>query len=855
MKWILILASAIGLLVGLPVSGMAADIGGGYVTEEIVVFGRRLSQQRSLDAKQDSETILDAIVADDIGRLPDKNAAEVVDRLPGVSITIDQGEGRYVSIRGITPTLNEITINGVNAGSPEADNGGRLAPLDVIGGNLLQSLELVKMRTPDRDGQGIGGTINVVTRSAFDYPEGQVLIGNVRVGMQDRGDETPWSLDLTGGYRNDDDSFGMVVGGSYEERKFESAGVYQDDWREVTVAGTTASIPENAKNNFYTLERERTALSAMADFKPDDAHHLFARTYYSNFQEDEERQRYEHFFSRTVTTLNPDGSGSSGDDNRREQDLRLETKEKEFFNVAVGGEHQLAEALRADWVFQVNSNQQREPNRNWEYRGGGYGPDTWTIDGDGLIQITPGSVDLLDPSLLEFRRIRLQDNRTDEDARIGGLDLTLDTDWMAGGYLKFGGKVAHTDRANDGSNVRYNLGGTDWFLSDFGQFGGTFTNDVDGSDYPNMIVDPDASNAFFDANRENAVYFERDEADTFDSEYQNDYDVKENIYAGYAMISQDFTESFNLIAGLRYEGTEVDSRAFTRDEDNLTVTPVRGEGDYDNWLPSLIATFRTDNGWVVRGGYNRSLGRPDYNQIAPISVLSRDGSDAELFIGNPELEARVSDSFDVSVEWYFSELSVLSIAGFYKDMADFIVSRTENFPDYDYNGETFENFDLVTLENASDAELTGVELRFDHQFDNLHGFLGGLGFQISLAWIDSELDVQGRDDDLPLVGQPDWTRTYALTYQNKRFDAFLTYNQTSEYLSSIEGSPATDLYIDDYERMDLKASYGLTERMRLFLEWQNILDGPTREYQQHPDQNTQWEEYGWTLYFGANVTL
>ena len=844
---------ALALLALGPSFGSNAQEGDPIQLEELSVTGIRLQQQRALDSKRLAETIKDVISSDELGQLPDKNAAEAVERLPGVSISIDQGEGRFVSIRGISPALNNLTINGVAAGSPEADGGGRPAPLDVIGGDLLQSIEVIKAQTPDMDAQGIGGTVNVVTASPFDYEEPLTAFGSARVGDQEFGGGTPYSANMTLVGTTGDERVGWLLGGSYSDRDFNSRGIFQDDWREETLGGVTASLPENAKNNVYQLERLRTAFNGALEFRPNDRDKYFLRAYYSQFEEDEVRQRYEHFFSRSITQLGA-SSGTSGDNNRREEDLRLEQKDKRFFNVSVGGENQLTPQWLLNYALQYNDNRQEEPNRNWEFRGNNYGPDSWTIDDGGIVALQGGPQDLLDPANLEFRRIRLQDNETDEDAFIASVDSRYD--FQLDGkpsYVKFGGKFSTTERQNDASRIRYNLGSTDWFLSDFGHFGAAVTNRVDGRSLPNILIDTDAANAFFDGNRSNPEFFELDVEDTFGSEFASDYQVDEEIWAGYVMGSVQF-DRLNVIAGVRVEHTQIESAGFRRDEATLQAVEVSGDGNYTSVLPSVVLRFDASDNLVLRASWTNSLGRPDYNQIAPISNLTRDGADGLLFIGNPDLEARESSNLDLSIEYYFDRIGIVSLAAFHKDIDNFIVRRTDIVNDLTFEGEFFERFITTTLENAQSAELTGVEFNFQRQLDFLPAPFDGFGINLSFAELDSDIRVDGRGEKLPLVLQPDWVRSYGLTYQKGPLQAALQLDEADAFLTDIGGSADVDLFAGEYGRLDFKASYTFSDNYTVFFEWQNINDEPTTEFQGNVErQNTQIETYGETIYLGMNL--
>ncbi len=186
--------------------------------EVITVSGTRLAQATALQDKKSSKVIKESVTANDAGKLPDQNAAETLVRVSGVSVTTDQGEGRYVTIRGIDAALNNVTIDSQIIGSPEGDT--RRVALDTVPANLLSKLEVIKSVTPDLDGNAIGGTINLVTPSAFDDPDGDFLSATVDFGYYDLGGQNPWGRAPRGGRVFGDDRWGVVLSASYSDREF-----------------------------------------------------------------------------------------------------------------------------------------------------------------------------------------------------------------------------------------------------------------------------------------------------------------------------------------------------------------------------------------------------------------------------------------------------------------------------------------------------------------------------------------------------------------------------------------------------------------------------------------------------------
>jgi TonB-dependent receptor len=859
----------------IPMSASYAQDVADEAIEEIVVRGIKYSQQQAIGMKRDAVGIMDAISANDMGRLPDKNAAESVDRLPGVSISTDQGEGRFVIIRGISPSLNNLTINGQSAGTPEA-GGGRAAPLDVIGGDLLQSIEVIKSPTPDMDGQGIGGTINVITPSVFSKEEQRFGSLTLSAGYEDFSDNTPYAATFSFGGKNSDDTVGFLIGGSYSYRDFVARGVFQDDFRSLEGEGEDGSstdewVPENSKNTHYNLERTRAALNVALEFKPSDSSLYHIRGYYSQFDETEERQRYEHFFSRNPFNL--DGATGDSEGNRREQDLRLEEKDKSFANIAIGGENSFGNAWTTDYGLQFNSNETQEPNRNWEFRGSNYGtvddPDSWIIDGRGIAVLTSGDQDVLDPNLIEFRRLRNQDNSTTEEALIAYVNFQKDMEFGSmPGFIKFGAKHTGTERDNDASRLRYNLGDVDWTMGDFGHAGESSPNEVDGYLFPMIFIDGDAANAFFDENVDNLDYFEPDEDDNFTEEFESDYLIDETITAAYAMMSLDTSDTTNFVFGVRVEQTDVDSTGYRRDEDTLTAEPMTDKGDYTTWLPGVTFRWNASDQLVVRAAVTTAIGRPGYDEIANISNFFSEDIDGDFVgaidVGNPNLEPHESVNVDLSVEYYTENGGLLAGAVFYKDIDNFIFDYSErcntitgNDTSCEFEGVSYDAFTYSSIDNAESAKLTGVEFNYQQTLDFLDGWAGGIGFGVSAAYVDSEMQLPDRDFKQTLLEQPEWTASFMVFYQTAQFEATLAIDNSAFYLDDINGDDGSeDIFKQGYGRLDFKMSYDFTDKFNAFFEWQNINDEPLEEFQGGVKAwNTQIETYGQTMTLGVRANF
>ncbi len=841
---------------------------GSESVEEIVVYGTARNRFESISQKRDADRILDALGTDELGQLPDKNLGESLNRVPGVTMLVEKGEGRYVQLRGIRPELNNVTLNGMALGSPEAEGGGRVTPFDVLSGSLLSAVQVIKTPTPDMDAQGIGGTVNVVTRMPFDqdedfygYTTGRFGYEEIRPENEAYGGSDPYGLDVLASGKNDAATVGWLMGGSYSSREYVAQGIFQDDWR--AVDGT--SLPEEVKNNYYVIGRDRLNLSGALEFRPSEVTQFYLRGFYATWDEFQHRNRFQQGLGNSVTATS--ATAGTADGNRISSNIRLEDVEKTLFSVTAGGENLLGDSVTLDYSVQYNANELEEPYSYWEFRSGtDFGPDSWDIRSNGVVSITPDAsgLDRQDPDNIGFRRVRFQDRDLSEDTIIADVNLRWNTE---SGYLKSGLKLTSTDRENDYTRTRFDGGAQDLTLGSDSSFtNGAFTNDVPAGDVPNIWMDVRAMNRFF-ADPANAAFFEANDGDTFSANFSGDYDITESIYAAYFMGAREF-DAWEIIGGVRVEHTDIDSRGFLLVDD--TAESVKAGGDYTSVLPSLILNWRASDSLVLRAAVTRALGRPDYDVIAPRSNYNEEAGEGSLSIGNPALEARHSWNYDLSAEWYPDDLTLLSIAVFYKDIDNEFVGRSQRFvgqaaideaiTDLGLTGtiDTTVLDDLIvsTTENGESSELFGVELAAQTQFSRLPAPFDGFGAAASATFIDAEVDVLRNDvlETLPLPGQAETTYNVSLFFQNERFDAALSYAYNDSFLTDINNSREVDLDQGEFGRWDARVAYTVRENFKLFFEGVNLNDEPTSEFQGGIErQNTEFEYVGRTYYLGASL--
>jgi TonB-dependent receptor len=815
---------------------------------EIVVSGQRAQQQRSIEEKRSALGLVDVTAADEIGQLPDKNVAEAVERLPGVGVQYDQGEGRYVAVRGVPSSLNGYTLNGFEIGNPDGNT--RALPLDILSGQLLNRVEVAKVKTADLTGQGIGATVNLVTQTAYDFDQPLVVQANAQVGYQElRKGSQPIKGDVTvGGRFGADEQFGVLLGASYSDRTYTSYGIYPDDWTPDENAARGA-IPVNIKYTDYRLKRERIGASGSLDWRGGGTQ-LYVRGVYSKFTEDEYRQRFRLDFS----DIDWDANGLTGVAATSEQrsDLRTEYKEKSVLSFMAGGSTEFGENWKLDFGAAHTRNEVIEPNELWQFRGN---PGTVAVDfTDKLFSAVP--VDgYLDASDLGFRQYTAQDEYGLEKTWQARLDLTGKLPSIGtNSFVKFGANARWTDKRFDSSNTVYTRGTSANRFTLAGLAGDDVTVDLgNGHEYfLSPAIDADLIRAYTQG-KLGGPQFVLDTATSLANDTLGDFSLDENVFAGYGMVNLDFG-SVAVTGGLRVERTELGITGYLLDGD--IVTPASGDRSYTDWLPSLVVRVTPSEDTVFRLAYSRSVGRPQYSDLSPGGEVSSEG-DGELNVstGNPALKPYVADALDMAAEWYFARGGMVSVGAFAKFIRNPIFTQSYTIEGGSFGGVAYDRINFSQTLNAEKGDIVGLEASYQQQFTFLPGLLSGLGVNLNLTLIDASL----RLPDGGSVGFPEQSKLLwgaQLFYQKGPVEASVAYHHTGRALIAAGDTRLTDSFNDDLRRLDAKIGVDLTRNFRIFAEGQNLTDEPTRQYQGGVrDWVTQNERYGRTFYVGVSMKL
>jgi TonB-dependent receptor len=835
------------------------DIAGDTATEaniqigavdEILVVGQFANQAGALSRQRAADGVQSVLTRDGIGQFPDQNVAESLRRVPGMSVQNDQGEGRFIVLRGLDPRLNAVSVNGARVPSPESDN--RSMPLDTISSDQIESIEIKKTLTPDMDGDTIGGSVEINTTSAFDR-KGRFFGATVEGSYNEQTDQ--WSpkasvnfSDVYGG------RLGLAAGLSYYDRRFGSEGVEASGW-DVNDDGLAYADEFDFRN--YDVTRKRISGSLSLDYRASQNTDLYLRGLVSSFEDQEYRSRLVLGFDE-APGAGDDGSATfSSDDGeiKAEREMKDRKETQDVYSIVAGGK-----TYRGPWTLDYLASssraEEKEPSalysnfaRSFEDAG------EMAITMRGLDGLRPGFV-VSDAALFndaaeyEFDTFELNHGKSVDREHSLRFDLARDFNLDAGAaQLKFGGKLRSRDKSYDLRLYAYD----DVVEGDKPTLAGLATS----VDYAlagiNPTVSHSATRGYFNANRANLVLNEADSA--FDSN-SSDYKVGEDIVAGYVMGSFD-ARQWKLVGGVRVEHTRDDIRGKLverSEDDEVSVTAQARDRRYTDVLPSLNLRFDASDEMVLRAGVYRSLVRPNLADLAP-RFLVAENDEAEL--GNPDLDPYKAWNYDLSAEWYFGRNAVLQVGPFYKRIDDFIVTTYAS--DTVYDGTPVD--ELSRPDNGGQATVFGVELNYQQALDFLPAPFDGVLVGANYTYVDSEgrFNTEDGQRKIALPGTSKTVYNAMLGYEKHGFSLRLAATHRSEYLDEVSPGADEDRWVLSHLQYDLTARYRVTPQLQIFAEGINLGDEPFRAVYRGTaaggDRLSQFEEYSWTAKAGLRFSF
>jgi TonB-dependent receptor len=811
----------------------------------ITVVGERGAQLRSISEQRASETVINTVSADEIGSLPDQNVAEGVQRLAGVSIQTNRGEGRFVSIRGTAPRLNTVTLNGQTLATP---GDSRAVQLDMLPADMITSVQVTKAVTPDMDANSVGGNINISTLTAFDRDR-PFLMGSIE-GMRHvqqvdyLDNKQPFEASLTAGRRfGADGTFGLVVGGNASRRDFGVSVLDPDGWDEVEDAetGETRIFPEEIELQVEDNERTRYGLNTSLDWRPSSRSSLALRGLFTHTREVTSNSEFEFGFEGDL--VNSTATGGRFTEGSAELDLSEHDNKSTLYALSLIGERRLTPSLswNVSGTYTRAKRDGFEPDGTFETIDEAMLSSTLDIS-QYFFRINPDNVAFVsDPSTYPLRSMNFNTERDRERAVTVATDLRWDMNLGAfPASLKFGVKAQVRDKTEDDDSDRYSTGDEGTLLSPFAiptqyTVQGGYTGYVHG----NTRIYSD----FAEQNRGNPAILEFNEYDTARESAEDDQESHEDIYAGFLMGTVEMGR-LTLLGGARLERTvtEATRRPVLDDEgaETIQLGPLTTvDKSYTHVLPSVILRYAAGEKVVLRAAWTNTIGRPDYDEFGrPRNTTFEETAQAGRYEGvvnegSIDLKPYEAMNLDLTAEYYFATGGVLSVAGFHKQIDNpiFQFRRTER--DIVFEGLTFDELEFIQDRNADEATLRGVELSYAQPLVFLPGLLNGLGITVNAAFIDSDVTVPGRENDnLPFFEQSERIINLIPYYQRGPIELRVAMTHRDDYLDEIGEESFEDRYIEGRTTWDLSGKYRFRDgRLELFGQARNLTNEPEVGYQ------------------------
>ncbi|WP_296722235.1 TonB-dependent receptor [Erythrobacter sp.] len=861
-------AEAVRFTINVPAEGLVRqNFVLGDTGSDILVLGQSANLASALSRKRTADGVSDVLTRDSIGQFPDQNVAESLRRLPGINVLNDQGEGRFVTVRGLDPNLNATSLNGVRVPAPGIDERG--VALDVISSEIIESIEVKKSLTPDMDGDTIGASIEIKTTSAFDRKNDLYV---VKLG----GSYNDYSGQLTPDVGFDfanrlSDNFGVTGGLSYYKREFESDNVEGADWQE----DGGLVYAEEIQYRDYDVERERISATLGFDARVGEHTELYLKGVYSEFSDQEFRR--DVIFILEDANVSGSGTNAVFDDTDAEIEIRRRVKDRleisRIRTVVFGGESRFG-AFKADYaVSWAKSSETKDgsvdPTRfdaNFEDSGLEIGFD-YSNPRIPLYSVTGNSAGFLDPLNYGLDEVEFTAASLGEDEEFAvRLDLGYEIYSDAGTLTIQGGAKARWREKGFAGRVEF-YENDNYTLADALGAGQTYRL-TDISPLPGFTEATD----FFNANRSD---FELNAIDSTIASNNETYTVEEDIFASY-LLGRWESDQLLVIGGVRYERTDNRMRGNVvrlidegqdlpgggvAADDTVIVTQREIDRSYDHWLPSLNIRYAAQPNLIMRLAGYRSLVRPNIAQLAPRFEINEDN---EAAIGNPDLVPYEAWNFDATVEYYMSSNGALTAGLFYKEIDNFIVGVVVEEPG-SFQGIDFE--EAETNINGSTAEIFGIELGFSQQLDFLPGALSGFLVQANYTFTDAKGLIP--DSDLGAVTDTPTFREITLPSASKHtFNGVLGYEKgplslrlagtyRDGYLDETDSSADEDRIVDSLFQLDFTGRYSVSKNLQVYFEWININDAEYFAFnRQGGRQNVlQFEKYNWTMKGGLRLTF
>jgi len=870
--------SAMALSAG---AAMAQDPGVDTV-DEVIVTGIRASILESIDTKRNANAVVDVVTAEDVGKFPDKNVAEALQRVPGVVINREFGEGERVSIRGTSPNLTRTLIDGHGLATAdwfilEQLSATRsfnflMLPSEIIGQTLVY-----KSPMADLEEGGIGGTVDTRTRRPLDLKPFEAF-GSIQAAYNENSGDTDPNASALISWHNEDKTLGVLVAGIYQKRNIRRDAVEVLGYFDADPGAGELLAPSLIGSALFEQERIREGANFAVQWRPNDLVDLTLSGLYSRFGADNFNQNFLAWGSNAIggggtltnttvvdgtavagtITSTPGGRGAVFDAIDREASATTS-------NIALDAKFTPSDRLTLD--FKVGYTEASGDTENQPFVEFG-APAQFTYDLRGKTpQVTFTNLDPTDPDDMVFDFASLHEVTNDDSETYAYVNGEYDVDLGPLRSVKAGLKYTDHDRDTDFQATTY--GGFFLPLAGAGCGGAAcapsdFAGGLTPSDFLEDIAASGTLDQYWQVDRgavQDILYGQPASVRARVSNYPEIFSVNEKVAGAYVM-GNFAGEGWRGNVGVRVVETDQTSTGYV----NLTAPApgsvsnafgtfqqVTAKRSYTDVLPSANFAFDLTEDLVMRFAAARTMARPDFTDVAPRTSLNP-GSLTGVG-GDPNIDPYRANQFDLSLEYYPESGTIFSAAYYYKDIQSFITDRPSE--EVFANETSTPNLSLCTSAGvAGSPNLYNCQFTINRRANGGGATLQGLelgvqksvwrGFGVQANYTYSDVETESGD---PLPGNSKNSYNAAVYYEDDVISARLAYNYRSEFFVTFDRS--TQLNQDEIGSLDGSISWNVTPQVAVTLEGQNLLDEEITQFAGDPIRPRAVYDNGRALYAGV----
>ena len=838
----------------------------GIELQQVEVKGAFQGQRKAVNMQKNGMGVTNVVSADQVGKFPDSNIGDALKRINGINVQYDMGEARFGQVRGTSADLTSVTVNGNRIPSAEGDT--RNVQLDLIPADMVQTIEVSKVVTSDMDGDAIGGAINLVTKNT---PYKRVLNATAGSGYNWVADKMQLNLGLTYGDRYFDDKLGVMLAASYQN----APGGADNVEFEYDVDDDGKVYLDKAEMRQYYVTRERQSYSLATDYEFNANHKVSFKGMYNR------RSDWENRYRITYKKLNDAPSKQSivlqtKGGLRDNRNARLELQQTMDFTL--DGEHTFGR-LNMDWAGSYSrATEDRlgeryfgvamKGKKNEEYFSGlqfvnAGGRNPYPNKGIGQLSDYDWSIDELTNSDQEI-------SENEWKFRLN-FELPLHQGLYAN-KLRFGAK--YTDKSKEKEVHCFD------YIEPYEEaYEEAWMNQLNGQIRSGFMPEGNypTNTSFITKEYLGSLTMNPTQAGAYElyEEASGNYKASEKITSAYLRFDQQLGSKLDMVLGLRMEHTALNYNGFNWVVDNLEDEQGRLEAtgeqknDYTNWLPSILMKYNATDDLKFRASFTKTLSRPKYSALVP--CIHYNISEEEARFGNANLKPTTSYNFDLSGEYYFESVGLVSLGFFYKNVKDVIADekwKSTNDPNIpsgllNEDGEPVK-YEITKPINAYDADLFGLEFAYQRDFGFIAPALKCIGFYGTYTYTHSSTKnhrfkhrTVDEGENIQMTGSPEHTANASLYYEKKGLNVRLSYNFASEFVDEFGTVAALDRYYDKVNYLDANASYSFGDKFKttFYVETNNLLNQPLRYYQGTKDRTMQAEYYGVRLNAGVKINF